>query len=448
MGIAVGERFRGLLVQSELGRGAMGAAYLASHPVLRTPFVIKIAHATPDFEPFREAHLAARVSSPYVVGVIDAGMEEGVPFVVQRYVDGIDLAELANLRRAAGARLPVEVVCRIAGQVARGLHAIHQTGVVHCDIKPENLFFRGSGHTLVGDLGVAVDPSRRIAPGEVGGTPLFVSPERWRGAPPDRRSDIYALGATLHAVATGDHFFDAVDVAGVREAHLSRPYAPPTAVDPRDAYLFAVIERMLRKAPEERHANAERVARELDVVTTERPHFQLLAPGQARLGDLAIQLVRGDLSKHPADVLVSAANWRMTMEVGVAAALLAAGGATIAAEAVRHAPAAMGDVVWTGAGTLPAKHVAHAVAALAGAVCIQRATMRVLLDADLRRAGHVAFPALGAGVGGVPMELVAKLMLEATRTFAELHPAHVRQVSFVLSDEGAFERWDDALSLA
>lgn len=100
--LAPGQRFRGLLVQSELGRGAMGAAYLASHPVLRTPLVIKVFHATPESEPFREAHLAARVSSPFVVGVLDAGFEEGIPFVIQRYVDGIDLAELANLRRAAG----------------------------------------------------------------------------------------------------------------------------------------------------------------------------------------------------------------------------------------------------------------------------------------------------------------------------------------------------------
>lgn len=127
---------------------------------------------------------------------------------------------------------------------------------------------------------------------------------------------------------------------------------------------------------------------------------------------------------------------------------MAAGGASIGEEALAHAPAAMGDVVWTGAGTLPATHVAHAVAALAGAVCIQRATLRALLDADVRRARSVALPALGAGVGGVPMDLAAKLMLEVTRTFADLMPVNVREVRFVLKEEGATERWADALSLA
>lgn len=447
-GLEPGKRFRGLLVQSELGRGAMGAAYLASHPVLRTPFVIKVFHATPESEPFREAHLAARVSSPFVVGIIDAGFEDDVPFVIQRYVDGIDLAELAGQRRAAGARLPVDVVCRIGVQVARGLHAIHQTGVVHCDVKPENLFFRGSGHTLVGDLGIAVDPSRRVGPGEIAGTPLFLSPERWLGAAPDRTSDIYALGATLHVIATGEDPFEGDDLLAVRKAHLTKEYAPPPTSDPRDAYLFAMIERMLRKAPRERYANAELVARDLDVISTPRPQLQLHGVHRARAGDIAISLVLGDLATHEADVLVSAANWRLTMDVGVAHSLSAAAGESLAEEASKYAPARMGDVVWTRAGALPATHVAHAVAALAGAVCIQRATMRTLLEADVRKARSVAFPALGAGVGDVPMELAAKLMLEATRTFGELSPVHVREVRFVMKDESAFERWVDAMSLA
>jgi O-acetyl-ADP-ribose deacetylase (regulator of RNase III) len=101
----------------------------------------------------------------------------------------------------------------------------------------------------------------------------------------------------------------------------------------------------------------------------------------------------------------------------------------------------MGDVVWTGAGRLRARWVAHAVAAVEGAVCLQRACLRVLLQAEVRRAQSVLFPALGTGVGDVPMDLAAKLILEATRTFAALQPTHVRHVRVVLYDERSLSRW-------
>src|SRR6266850_849952 len=92
--LKIGGRFRHLLVHSKLGEGAMGAAFLTSHPILQMPLVIKTFKATVDENIFREAHLAARVVSPNVVSVLDAGYESGVPFVVQRYIDGIDLSEL------------------------------------------------------------------------------------------------------------------------------------------------------------------------------------------------------------------------------------------------------------------------------------------------------------------------------------------------------------------
>jgi O-acetyl-ADP-ribose deacetylase (regulator of RNase III) len=101
----------------------------------------------------------------------------------------------------------------------------------------------------------------------------------------------------------------------------------------------------------------------------------------------------------------------------------------------------MGDVVWTGAGSLRARWVAHAVAALSGSICLQRCTLRVLLGAEARGARSVAFPALGTGVGDVPMDLAAKLMIEAVRTFAWLEPENVRVVRLVLYDETARARW-------
>jgi O-acetyl-ADP-ribose deacetylase (regulator of RNase III) len=129
------------------------------------------------------------------------------------------------------------------------------------------------------------------------------------------------------------------------------------------------------------------------------------------------------------------------MNLGVANALRLAGGQALEDEALTHAPVAMGDVIWTSAGRLNAQWVAHAVAAVEGAVCLQRATLRVLLQAESRKAQSVLFPALGTGVGDVPMDLAAKLMLEAIRTFAGLQPKHIRTVRIILYDEKARERW-------
>src|ERR1051325_194432 len=166
-----GGRFRGLLVHSILGEGAMGSAYLVSHPVLQMPLVIKTFKASVDANIFREAHLAARVASPNVVGVLDAGYEAGVPFVTQRYIDGIDLDELVTQVQQAKWHLPVNMICQMLIDAAMGLHAIHQAGIVHRDVKPANLFLRGNGTSTVGDFGIAFDTIKENHFGRMAGTP-------------------------------------------------------------------------------------------------------------------------------------------------------------------------------------------------------------------------------------------------------------------------------------
>jgi eukaryotic-like serine/threonine-protein kinase len=442
-----GERFRGLLIQGVLGEGGMGVAYLASHPVLRTPLVVKTFKVHSEDDPFREAYLAARVRSPHVVGVIDAGVENGVAFVVQRYVDGIDMAELMAARAALGLRLPPDVVCHIIAHAALGLHAIHQAGVVHCDVKAENLFIDGAGDGFVGDLGVAVDPAHRRDPSNVSGTPLFLAPERWLGKPFDRRADLYALGATLHTLLAGAPPFEAPDLIALRAAHLERPYEAPAAADPRGAYLFAVAERLLEKEPRDRYASAAEVARDLETIATPRLRPVPVGEGTAQVGSIKLTLATGDLANTAADVLVSASNWQLTMHVGVAASLSKAAGPGLAEEAGAMAPRALGDVVWTGAHNLPARFVAHAVAAMAGAMCIQRCVLRVLLEADARGLTSAALPALGTGVGEVPLGLCATEMLEAIATFAALEPRTLRDVRLVLFDAGATLAFREALAL-
>jgi O-acetyl-ADP-ribose deacetylase (regulator of RNase III) len=440
-----GERFHGLFVHCLLGEGAMGVAYLASHPTLKIPLIIKLFKFNPDANIFKEAHLAARVVSPNIVGVIDAGVEKDIPFVVQRYVDGIDLAELINHLQRAQRRLPVDAVCRIIIDAATGLHAIHQAGVIHRDIKPANLFLCGNGVATVGDFGIAVDAIKDEA-SFVGGTPVFMAPELWLNQKVGRYTDVYALGATAHLLATGRLPFEAKSLGELQSAHLNQQYVPPTTNEPIDAYLFSVIERTLRKKPEERFHTTEALARTLRVIAKPMPQFVQTAQDEAQAGDIQVKLRKGNIIDYPGDVIVNAANTELVMDVGVAYAISRAAGASVEKQAIVNAPVSMGDVVWTEAGNLNAKWVAHAVAAWNGAVCLQRCTLRVLLEADSREAESVIFPSLGTGIGDVPMDLAAKLMLESIQTFASLAPENVRRIEIVLFDEQAYERWQAILN--
>ncbi|MFO0579818.1 MAG: serine/threonine-protein kinase [Polyangia bacterium] len=440
-----GSSFRGLTIHSVLGRGAMGTAYLASHPILQVPHVIKTFHGAADVGIFREAYLGARVSSPNIVPVLDAGIEGSVAFAVHQYVDGVDLGELLAYAQTSQRPLPLPLVLRLTRDAARGLHSLHQAGIVHCDVKPANLFLSASGAAMVGDFGIATDVRTQAARRGISGTPLFMAPEQWSERPVDRRTDLYSLGATAHLLATGSPPFQAPTAMALCLLHVSEPYRPPAASSPREAYFYAVIERLLRKDPAQRYVSGEALAREL--VRIEDPPLQVdsLSEDSAQIGPLRITLRVADLAAQEADVLVSAANTQMIMDVGVAAALRRAGGESLLQEAQAQAPRAMGDVVWTGAGRLKARHVAHAVAAMGGAICLGRSTLRTLLGADVRKARRVVFPALGTGVGGVPLAMAAKLMLEAMTTFAALQPQHVRAVDLALYDEGALKAFREIL---
>ncbi len=440
-----GQFFHGLLVHSLLGQGAMGAAYLASHPMLQIPLVIKIFKVSNDLSIFKEAHLAARVSSPNVVSVLDAGIESGIPFVLQRYIDGIDLAELIGYLKQSDWHLPVSMVSRIVIDVARGLHSIHQAGVIHRDVKPANLFLCGNGITAVGDFGVAVDLAKGQDPSEsldsLAGTPSFMAPEQWLQERLERQTDVYALGVTAHVLATNQVPFKGRNWYDLHLAHTSSLYQPPKAQTPAEAYLFAVIEKALSKKASDRFATTESMAQVLERIIEPLPKFVLISQDIAQVGALTIEIKQGDLTQEAGEVIVNAANTQLTMRLGVANALRKAGGDSIEEEACIQGPVKMGDVVWTGSGTLRARAIAHAVAALEGAICLQRTTLRVLMGAEMRNFSYVLFPALGTGVGDVPMDLAAKLMLEAIQTFASLQPRNVRRIKVILFGEMALNRW-------
>lgn len=445
--LSPGATFRGLHVHSRLGAGGMGVTYLASHPILQMPLVVKIIHAQrgdgtlgAEEQVFREAHFAARVTSPHVVPAIDAGFEGGLPFVIQRYVDGIDLGELVTRHARMGRPVPLPAVVRLVADIARGLHAIHQAGVVHQDVKPANLFLGGGGEAAVGDFGIAREVVERTDD-RLSGTPAFIAPEVWAGRRVGRRADIYALGATAHLLATGRTPFPAATIEEARRHHLETPYQAPVGQDPRGAYFFAVVERMLRKAPEDRYPNADAVARALSVIVERLPFPDRGGAFTTRFGGVTVRLVVGDLAAcEGADVVVCSANHELRMRQGVACALREAAGDAVEVEAMSYGPVAMGEVVWTQAGRLAARAMAHAVSAAEGAVCLQRCMLRLLLEAEARQMRSVAMPLIGAGVGRVPVDLAGKLIVESIRTFAALRPQAVQEIRLFALDEALRDR--------
>lgn len=439
-----GQLFRGLRIRMLLGEGAMGKAYLASHTSLRTPVVVKVFRVT-QADPLAEAHLAARVVSASVVPVLDAGHEDGVPYVVQRYVDGIDLDELLAIHAGLDRSIPVATLLRIAVEVFTGLAAIHGAGVVHRDIKPPNLFLAGSGEALVGDFGIAVDPNAAHH-AEVAGTPMFIAPELWAGKPATPRADLYSAAATLHLLWQRQPPFQANSLAEVARLHCEEPYRPPVCSDPLGAYFGAVLGKLLSKEPEARPESALATARLLERVTTVRPELRGHDGGLARVGDVAVQLVRENICDARTDAIVNAANEKLEMRLGVAAALRRAGGDSLERDAIAQGPVTMGQVVWTAGHGLACHAVAHAAAAADGAICIQRAVLRTLFEAERRGYRSITFPALGTGVGGVPHGLGARLTLEAIRTFAAFAPRHCRSIRVALVDSDALAAWQIGLT--
>ena len=205
-------RFGEYVLLRELGRGAIGVVFEAIHRDRGRRVALKLLqsrlHADPvAVERFRrEARACAQVKHEHVVGVLEAGEARGRPFLAMEILDGVTLAE------AAGEWPDAAELAAAAAGVADALHALHQAGVVHRDVKPTNIMLLDDGRMVLADFGlaytVALDDLTRT--GEVIGTPMYMSPEQLVGERDDLdgRADVYGLGATLYEVIAGRPIFD------------------------------------------------------------------------------------------------------------------------------------------------------------------------------------------------------------------------------------------------
>ncbi len=256
------------IIESQLGEGGMGRVYLARHTRIDAKrFAIKVLH--PEFaqhgealERFkREAEATALITSPHVIGVHDVGKTpDGRPFIASDFLEGEELADrLARLGQLA----PPEAV-RIVRQVCSGLAAAHQQGVVHRDVKPENVFLVGPAESSTAkllDFGISrlTDQSAKALTqaGVALGTPDFMSPEQARGKPVDHRSDVYAAGVLLYVAVTGVSPFERDAPQESLMALLTEEAPPPSTFEADLAPgLEAVIQKAMAKEAEHRFQSA------------------------------------------------------------------------------------------------------------------------------------------------------------------------------------------------
>ena len=256
-----GSRYR---VLKRLGGGGMANVYIAEHAQLDRPVVIKVLHAhlakdSEMLERFRrEAQAASQLVHPNIVPIIDAGDAEGVVFTVMPYMPGGSLAD----RIGQGAQPAIELASIVA-QAATALDYAHRRGIVHRDVKPDNILFDDDGHALMTDFGIAEARSqgRLTASGRAMGTPHYMSPEQAMGKLVDGRADVYSLGIVMYEGLVGFPPFDGPDAfaVGYKQVH-EQPVHPQQVNSEIPTPLADVVMRCLSKAPEDRFARANDLA--------------------------------------------------------------------------------------------------------------------------------------------------------------------------------------------
>jgi eukaryotic-like serine/threonine-protein kinase len=250
-----------------LGHGAMATVDLAHDVDLDRPVALKrLAENLARDEDLqrrflREARLAARLAHPNVVRVFDVGEDAGRPFIAMEFVEGETLAELVARRGP----LPAAEAASLGMQACAGLAAAHAAGLVHRDVKPQNLLLGTDGVLKLGDFGIAAgnEGTRLTLAGTVLGTAGYLAPEQARGERVTASADIYALGAVLYELLTGEPNRSASSLAELGAADTFRPPDLAARVPNAPPELVAAVTACLSLRPDDRPSSAAALARML-----------------------------------------------------------------------------------------------------------------------------------------------------------------------------------------
>src|SRR4051794_4828364 len=247
----------------------MSTVYRAFDETLERWVAIKLLHADmshddAQLERFRrEARAAARLAHPHVVTVIDAGEDDGRPFIVFEYVEGETLKE--RIRRMG--RLPIPEAIAYAIEMGRALAAAHVERIVHRDVKPQNVLIDSEGRAKVTDFGIArsLELDGLTAAGRVLGTTDYVAPEQAIGDGATEQSDVYSLGICLWEMLTGDVPFKADNQVAVAMKHVREPLPDVQRIRPDvSSVLASVIDRATRKELKNRYATVDEMVHDLE----------------------------------------------------------------------------------------------------------------------------------------------------------------------------------------
>lgn len=249
------------VIERRIGRGAMGAVYLARDPRINRPIALKVIAIEKEFEDeelrearmrfYREAESAGRLNHPNIVTVFDAGEDKGLAYIAMEYVPGIALRTFTNPKRLLAPKRALE----LAAATAEGLDYAHHQGVIHRDIKPANLLYNPKdGSIKISDFGVArMTDNNKTKTGIVLGTPMYMSPEQLSAEDLTGLSDLFSLGVTLYELLVGEVPFKATNIAELMTRITTDDPAPvssrrtgiPSSVD-------AVLAKAMAKKPHDR----------------------------------------------------------------------------------------------------------------------------------------------------------------------------------------------------
>jgi serine/threonine protein kinase len=266
-----------------LGSGGMGVVFLAEDPQLQRLVALKAmlptlaASGTAKQRFLREARTAAALKHDHIVTIHQVGEDRGAPFLAMEFLDGESLSE----RLARERKLPLSEVLRIGREIADGLEAAHQRGLIHRDIKPANIWLEGGrGRVKILDFGLAraaAEEAHLTQPGMIVGTPAYMAPEQAQGERIDGRCDLFSLGCILYQMATGEPPFGGTDTISTLLAVATRQPRAAHELDPGlPRPLSELIARLLAKDPAGRPQSSKVVVEILRDVETQN------APSNAR----------------------------------------------------------------------------------------------------------------------------------------------------------------------
>jgi eukaryotic-like serine/threonine-protein kinase len=272
-------------ILSAIGAGGMGEVYKSRDPRLGRDVAIKVLPASLSADPERlhrfeqEARAAAALNHPHILAVHDIGQHDGAPYIVSELLEGETLRERLN-----GGALPVRKAVEYAVQIAHGLAAAHGKGITHRDLKPENVFVTSDGRVKILDFGLAklTQPDTALAgasalpttppntqAGIVLGTVGYMAPEQVRGLPTDHRSDIFAFGAIVYEMLSGQRAFRGETTADTMSAILMKEPPDLPAVERHiPPVLERIIDRCVEKSPAARFQSAVDLAFALDALSS------------------------------------------------------------------------------------------------------------------------------------------------------------------------------------